>query len=112
MRDLKIGARMGLSFGLLLLLMLGVGSFSLDRMRRLEQSTESLARVQFVKVRLAESGLQHVNNNARIALHLFLMGDSKERDEVIAVQKEQHGDDVDHAHRPVLRRATNGAGRV
>jgi methyl-accepting chemotaxis protein len=89
MRDLKIGARMALSFGLLLILLVGVGAFSMERMRRLEQSTESLARVQFVKVRLAEAGLQHVNGNARLALHLFLMGDSKERDEVIATQKEQ-----------------------
>jgi methyl-accepting chemotaxis protein len=89
MRELKIGVRMGLLYGLLLVLLVGVGVFSLDRMRRLEQSTESLAHVHFGKVRLAESGLQLVNRNARIALHLFLMADSKEREDLIAVQKEQ-----------------------
>jgi methyl-accepting chemotaxis protein len=92
MRNLSIGARMGLSFGLLLVLLIGVGAFSLDRMHRLELSTEALARVQFAKVRLAESGLQRVNGNARIALDLFLMADSKERDELIAAQKEQTGE--------------------
>jgi methyl-accepting chemotaxis protein len=89
MRNLKIGARIAVWFGLLVLLLIGVGLFSLDRMRHLEQSTETLAHLQFAKVRLAESGIQHVNANARGALHMFLMTDLKEREEALAVQKEQ-----------------------
>jgi methyl-accepting chemotaxis protein len=89
MRNLTIGARIAVWFGLLVLFLFGVGVFSLDRMHHLEQSTESLARVQFAKVRLAESGIQHVNANARGALHVFLMTDPREREEALASQKEQ-----------------------
>src|ERR1039457_3599906 len=106
MRNLKIGARMGLSFGLLLLLLVGIGLFSLERMHRLEQSTESLARVEFLKVRLAESGLQHVNSNARLALHLFLMTDSKEREELIAAQKDQSAE-ITQIYAEVEKRLTS-----
>jgi methyl-accepting chemotaxis protein len=97
---------MALSFGVLLILLIGVGVFSLDRMHRLEQSTEALARVQFAKVKLAQSGLQHVNSNARIALDLFLMTDSKERDERIATQKEQTGE-ITQIYAEVEKRLTS-----
>ncbi len=89
MRNLKIGVRIAVWLGFLVALLVGVGFFALDRMHALEQSTETLARVQFGKVRLAESGIQYVNSNARNALHLFLISDPKERDELVAVQKEQ-----------------------
>src|ERR1700722_6331961 len=89
MRGMKIGARMGLSFGLLLLLLIGIGVLSLAQMRRMEQSTETIAHVQFSRVRLAESGLQRVNSNARMALDLFLQQDPREREKVVAAQREQ-----------------------
>jgi methyl-accepting chemotaxis protein len=92
MQNLRIGARMALSFGILLLLLILVGGLSLDRMRRMQEATDTIANVQFAKVRLAESALQNVNSNARIALHLFVMTDSKEREDLIAVQKEQSGE--------------------
>jgi methyl-accepting chemotaxis protein len=89
MGNLKIGTRLGLSFGALVVLMFALGSFALDRMHRLDEANDDIAHKRFHKVQLAQTGLSTVNANARITVNLLLTTDAAERDQLVARQKDQ-----------------------
>jgi HAMP domain-containing protein len=71
---MSIGSRLTVTFAAMIALTLAVGAQGLTQIRRLNDTTR-IADERFAKVRLAQQGVQRINENARIALHLFLVSD-------------------------------------
>jgi hypothetical protein len=57
-------------------------------MRDLNETTIRIARERFSKVRVAQRGVQKLNENSRVVLHLFLVADLSEFNRQLARQAE------------------------
>jgi len=85
---MSIGARLAIAFTVMIALTLAVGSLGLSRMHALNETTTRLVEDRFGKVRLAQEGVKRINDNARIALRLFLTRDPAEFDRRVKQQLE------------------------
>ena len=85
---MSIAGRLALTFAAVIALILGVGTHGLIRMRLLNETTIRIADARFSKVRLAQRGVQKLNENSRIALRLFLVADLTEFKGQLARQAE------------------------
>jgi serine phosphatase RsbU (regulator of sigma subunit)/CHASE3 domain sensor protein len=84
---MSITSRLGLAFLVMIALTLGVGALGLARMHQLSETTRSIAVERFGKVQLAERAVALINDNSRVALHLFLVADPAEFDRQLAEQR-------------------------
>jgi diguanylate cyclase (GGDEF)-like protein len=74
----SIAGRLALTSAAVIALTLGVGTHGLIEMRELNETTIRIAQERFEKVRLAQRGLQKLNENSRVVLHLFMVTDLSE----------------------------------
>jgi diguanylate cyclase (GGDEF)-like protein len=74
----SIAGRLAMTFAAVIALILGVGTHGLIRMHLLNETTIRIADERFSKVRLAQRGVQKLNENSRLALRLFLAPDPTE----------------------------------
>jgi PAS domain S-box-containing protein len=74
------GVRLGLSFGLLILIVICVGWLGLHRTNRAEVSLKRIIDEQWIKVQLLREAQAYSNLNSRITLESFLAGDEKDID--------------------------------
>jgi phosphoglycerate-specific signal transduction histidine kinase len=89
---LNIGGRLALAFATMVALTLVVGLYGLTRMRVLNDTAARITEERFAKVRLAQQGVQKMNENSRVALQLFLVGDSVEFDRQLTRQAVTSGE--------------------
>ena len=75
---MSIAGRLALTSAAVIALTLGVGTHGLIEMRELNETTIRIAQERFEKVRLAQRGLQKLNENSRVVLHLFMVTDLSE----------------------------------
>ncbi|HEV7816447.1 MAG TPA: methyl-accepting chemotaxis protein [Janthinobacterium sp.] len=78
MKNIQIGKRLGLGFGLLLLLLLLVSAFSLERMSQLQNKLNGIVYGNDIKLNLATSMLDAVNDEAIFLRNLVLQTDRQQ----------------------------------
>jgi serine phosphatase RsbU (regulator of sigma subunit) len=84
---MSITRRLGLAFLVTIAFTLCVGALGLARMRQLSETTHRIGVDRFGKVQLAEHAVEMINENSRVALHLFLVADPTEFDRQVAEQE-------------------------
>ena len=77
LKDLKIGTRLSLGFGIILLLMMVVGGYGIKSVKALHEEIELLVKDRMVKVEQANSIIGQINIVARATRNLII-DDSKE----------------------------------
>src|SRR5947208_7183213 len=61
--NMKIGARLGMGFGIVLLLLLGITGMGLISLGQLHDGTDRLVKVEWVKSKLASQALDNVRGS-------------------------------------------------
>jgi diguanylate cyclase (GGDEF)-like protein len=84
----SIAGRLALTSAAVIALTLGVGTHGLIRMRDLNETTIRITHERFSKVRVAQRGVQKLNENSRVVLHLFVVADRNEFNRQLARQAE------------------------
>lgn len=79
-KNLKIGTRLGIAFGAVLLLLVAVSVVSVERFLTVDDVVNDLAGPQAERLRLANTILRLNQNNARATLNLLLTTDEQETD--------------------------------
>ncbi len=87
--DSHLGARLGLSFGLLIALLLSVGWLGLHEMHRVDAELKNI-QSHSDQVRLSEETLAYSNLNNRITMQIFLIKDQKEIQSLLARREENN----------------------
>jgi PAS domain S-box-containing protein len=90
---LGIGATVGLSFGLLIMLIVGVGWLTLHQMSRNEADFEKIVDVHWTSVRLARQAQTYSNQNSRLTLQMFV-SENPEDIESLALQRTRNSEQV------------------
>ncbi|MGA2000058.1 MAG: diguanylate cyclase [Terriglobales bacterium] len=78
-----VGTKLGLAFGLLIAILIGIGFFAL---RRIDQTNATLLNVlgeRWVKLQLAREALAYSSLNSRITMTIFLLGDQRLADPLL-----------------------------
>jgi methyl-accepting chemotaxis protein len=92
MKNIRIGTRLSLAFGLVLLCVAGVGLVGLDRLSQLNEIVDGLTNVRWARVRLAEQGSNCAYEVSLSAHKMFLEKDPatvrRLEDEVDAKRRE------------------------
>jgi hypothetical protein len=70
-QDRKIGTRLGVVFGAILLCVIAVGVFGLSWLGRLNSNMSASMQKRYNTVELTHQTIEHSINNARITLQLF-----------------------------------------
>ena len=85
---MSIAGRLALTSAAVIALTLGVGTHGLIRMRDLNETTIRITHERFSKVQVAQRGVQKLNENSRVVLHLFMVTDLNEFNRQLARQAE------------------------
>jgi methyl-accepting chemotaxis protein len=88
MKHLKIGIRLGMGFGFLIAVLIGVGWLGLDRMGQINEQLETIAKKRWTAVKMTEEAVARVNDNARITMEVFLLKDRAEIDRLLTQMEE------------------------
>src|SRR6266566_9057032 len=78
-KNMKTGVRLGLGFGVVLLLLLSVIWVGLSRLESLNKLTDKIVTKDWTKAALANDALSMVNDNARANMELLLVSDKEQR---------------------------------
>jgi PAS domain S-box-containing protein len=74
MKSQKIGIRLGMAFGVLVIILMGIGYMGLNRMAQIGANlNEVLARE--TKLQLSRTAMNYSNRNSRITMEILLQGD-------------------------------------
>jgi serine phosphatase RsbU (regulator of sigma subunit) len=84
----SIAGRLGITFAVMIALILTVGTLGLARMQQLNDATIRIAEERFGKVRRAQEGVRKIDDNARVALHLFTVANLGDFDRQLERQRE------------------------
>ncbi|HZX27922.1 MAG TPA: MCP four helix bundle domain-containing protein, partial [Telluria sp.] len=82
LKNLKIGYKMALGFGLVLILLGATISVGLGRMEKMAQNTDSIVNSEWVKATLANDIGDMANENAKANLQLFVVSDRQAIDTI------------------------------
>jgi methyl-accepting chemotaxis protein len=82
-KNMKIGLRMGLSFGIILLFIIGLILIGLNAMRVIDKEMETIVKVENVRVQLANSMIDNARENAIHIRSFIIFKYNKETDERI-----------------------------
>ena len=74
-KNWKIGTRLSLAFGVLILALVAVGWTGMDRMRRLNEAVQATVEQRSALVEMTTDAVQHSVDNARRTMQLFLLRD-------------------------------------
>ncbi len=88
MKNLKIGTRLAMAFGLVIAGMLGLGWMGLDQMSQANEQVDVLAVDLWGRLELTERALQKNNDNARITLMAFIQDDRNLVERLFSEQEE------------------------
>ena len=91
MGNLKIGTRLGLGFAMMMLLVLVMGLFGINRLAILDDQADKMSEDYYPKTVLANAIIDNVNIIARSSRNLLLMSDkaeeAKERQRIVEARK-------------------------
>ncbi len=73
----KLGMRLGVAFGLLVAILIGIGGLGLSRMDQSNAALQDVAGRRWAKLRLAREALMYSNRNSRITMEIFLLNDKR-----------------------------------
>jgi PAS domain S-box-containing protein len=68
----RIRLRLGLAFGFLTVVLIGVGWFGLDRLGKIEADMQDLVNRRWAKVQYSRSALNYSTTNQRLVTHIFM----------------------------------------
>ena len=68
----QLAIKLGMSFALLIVLLLGTGYWSIGRVARINRSLQDTFSQRWTKLQLAHEGLRYSSENSRITMQLFL----------------------------------------
>src|ERR1700678_3748357 len=83
-QDQKIGTRLGVVFGAILLCVIAVGGFGLSWLGRLNSNMSASMQKRYNTVELTHQTIEHSITNARITLQLFETTNPDEEKKLIA----------------------------
>ncbi len=86
LQNLKIGARLALGFGLVLLLLVGTAWLGLNRMGVVQDSLDVIVEQRWTKMQMIQDSLEKVNENNMLALRILEAKDKAEAEQLIAKQ--------------------------
>ena len=104
MKNLKIGARLGLAFGFILMLMVVMVFIAVTRMAQLNAGTDDIVNDQYPKVIISYTISENLNLNARATRNLLLLKDDagiKREREAIANQRRAIGVAMDDLEKSI-----------
>ena len=84
LKNVRIGALLGMIFGVILLLMISVIAIGVSNMAQLHQSVERIVKEDTVKVKVANEIIDRANDNAKSSMALFLTEDAAQRAALLA----------------------------
>ena len=73
----QIGMRLGMAFGLLVAILMGIGYLGLSRMDQINAHLNEVLGRQWAKLQLAREALTYSNRNSRITMEIFLLNDRR-----------------------------------
>ena len=79
---------LGMAFGLLVAILIGIGILGLSRMRQVNADFEDVMGRRFAKVQLAREALMYSNQNSRITMEIFLLNDKRLIEPLLAERAE------------------------
>src|ERR1039458_4801469 len=85
-RQLSLG--LGMSFALLIVILLGTAYLTLQRMQRMNASAQDTLNEGLLELRLGQEALRYSNENSRITMHIFLLQRQEEIDGLLARRAE------------------------
>jgi diguanylate cyclase (GGDEF)-like protein len=84
----QLSARLGLSFALLIAILLGTAYLTLHRMQRLNASAQDALNESLLELQLGQEALRYSSENSRITMQVFLLQRQEEIDELLARRAE------------------------
>src|SRR5258708_3289814 len=103
MKSKQIGFRLGISFCLLIPILIGVGCFSLRLMSKMNAAVHEIVQQRWGKVQLSREALRYSTLNNRITMQIFLMTDRKEIDALL-VERAKNTDTISGLFKQVEKR--------
>lgn len=88
MKNHNIGKRLGVAFGFLILVLIGVGSLGLSRMGQINADLEKIVNHRWAEVQLSRQALHYSNLNNRITMQVFLVRERAEIDQLLVQRAE------------------------
>jgi len=82
--DSNLGVRLGLSFALLIGIMIAVGGLGLRQLHRIDDGLAKIVNQQWARVQMSQRAQAYSNLNSRITMQVFLSEDQKEIDSLLA----------------------------
>jgi hypothetical protein len=84
----QLVAGLGMSFALLIIILLGTAYLTLDRMRRMNASAQNTLDQSLLELQLGQDGLRYSSENSRITMQVFLVQRQEVIDELLARRTE------------------------
>ena len=81
-----VGTKLGLAFGLLIAILIGIGFFAVRRMDQINADLLSDLADQRVKLQLAREALAYSSQNSRITMEIFLLNEKRHIDPLLATR--------------------------
>lgn len=88
MKAPPIGINLGVAFGILVAILIGIGILGLSRMDQVNAHREDVLGRRWANVRLAREALTYSNQNSRITMEIFLVDDKRLIDPLLAKRAE------------------------
>ncbi len=93
MNNQHIGARLGVAFGFLITVLIGVEWLGLSRMNQINAVVESVVNERWSKVQMSREALNYSGLNNRITMQIFLLKD-KEVINQLLVRRAENSDKI------------------
>jgi signal transduction histidine kinase len=77
MKSKRVSLTLGVAFSLLIAILIGVGLLGLGQMSRMNDKTQDVTDVRWVKVKLSREALHYSDLNNRITMEVFLLEDKQ-----------------------------------
>jgi two-component system cell cycle sensor histidine kinase/response regulator CckA len=102
MKKDSTGVKLGIAFGLLIALLIGVGWFELSRMGQVNAEVSRLFNQRWEKLQLARQAVFYSNSNYRIIMKLVLLQNKvKKEADLLAVEREENKQKVFAAQKKI-----------
>ncbi|MFA9216022.1 MAG: methyl-accepting chemotaxis protein [Sphingomonadaceae bacterium] len=89
LNNLNVGTRLGLSYALLVVLLIGITLLGISRLNALDQSTALIVHDRYPKVAMANEVLQGINEVAQRVRNLIIWRDPAQREQELALLAEE-----------------------
>ncbi len=88
MKSKRVGLRLGIAFGVLIAILVGIGQLGLGRMHQINGTLSDITGRRSAKLYLAQQALTFSNRNSRITMEIFLLQNRARIDALLATRAE------------------------